>query len=238
MRDMDHEQIKSMVAAYVLGSIPPDEVALVRAHILSCDECMAEADSYGEVAGALALAVDPVDLPEGFADRVLAVARGGTTDETATTSEGSTRGRGWMWPALGAAAALVAVVVFTLAVYTTVRTNAELDRTRQALTALLHGNSGSFTLQGQSGAVARMVPTFEGSYLVAAGLQEAPARHVYQLWLMDDGNPVSAGLFDGSDDVSILETKADLRRFDGAAITIEPQGGSAQPTSDPIMAST
>lgn len=234
MRNMDHNEMKDMVAAYVLGSIPQDEVALVRAHILSCDECMAEADSYGESVGALALASDPVATSPGFADRVLSTATAASSDAV----EAGTRRRGIGWRVWGIAATVVAAAVTTFSVYSMISSNTALDRTQQALTALLHSEGESFELQGPSEAVARVVPTSDGAYLVAAGLQEAPANHVYQLWLMDDGTPVSAGLFDGSDDISIVGTAGNLADFDGAAITIEPRGGSVQPTSEPILTST
>src|SRR5687767_11663059 len=72
MTDRTHEELKSLVAAYVLGAVPPDEVGLVRNHILTCDECMAEADQHAGAIDSLALAVEPAAMPPGFADRVMA----------------------------------------------------------------------------------------------------------------------------------------------------------------------
>jgi anti-sigma-K factor RskA len=54
---------------------------------------------------------------------------------------------------------------------------------------------------------------------------------------MDGETPVSAGVFDSSDGLAIVEAERSVEGYDGAAITIEPEGGSAEPTTTPIMQS-
>ena len=39
-----HEEMRELVAAYVLGAVPAEEAPFIRAHISTCDECMAEAE--------------------------------------------------------------------------------------------------------------------------------------------------------------------------------------------------
>ncbi|WP_446035241.1 anti-sigma factor, partial [Streptomyces olivaceus] len=69
---------------------------------------------------------------------------------------------------------------------------------------------------------------------LASGMAEPPQGSVYQLWFDDHGTMRSAGLMDpGSTSQAVLMEGA----VDGAAgvgITVEPAGGSDQPTSDPI----
>ncbi|MEU7407708.1 anti-sigma factor [Streptomyces sp. NPDC044948] len=69
---------------------------------------------------------------------------------------------------------------------------------------------------------------------LASGMAEPPRGKVYQLWFDDHGTMRSAGLMDpGSTSQAVLMEGA----VDGAAgvgITVEPSGGSEQPTSDPI----
>ncbi|MCA1708987.1 MAG: zf-HC2 domain-containing protein, partial [Actinobacteria bacterium] len=71
-----HEEIRSLLAAYVMDAVPREEVPAIRAHVLSCEECWNEADSYADALGALAVSVDPAPLPVGFADRVVSEAMG------------------------------------------------------------------------------------------------------------------------------------------------------------------
>jgi anti-sigma-K factor RskA len=71
--------------------------------------------------------------------------------------------------------------------------------------------------------------------IVTTGMPQAPSGKVYQLWLQDPtGHMASAGLMPpGPDQVVVLE--GDASKATGAGITIEPTGGSGQPTSDPIV---
>ena len=229
--NQSHEEMRELVAAYVLGAVPPEEGPFIRAHISTCDECMAEADRYGEIATSLALAVDSEPLPKDFADRVLAAA---TEDRPEQTSPSRKPRRFRLsLPALaGGLAVLLAFAVMTTAL---IQTKGDLRRADKALTALVH-SEGVLELQG-AGAVARVVPTASETYLVVAGLQEAPDNHTYQLWFMDGTTPVSAGVFDVSDGLAIVEADRSVEGFDGAAVTIEPAGGSTEPTSTPIMQS-
>src|SRR5687768_9353674 len=71
-----HEEIKTLMAAYALGAVPDEEIPPIRAHILSCEECFAEAESYADTLTALSMAATEAPLPAGFADRVLAEATG------------------------------------------------------------------------------------------------------------------------------------------------------------------
>ena len=131
----------------------------------------------------------------------------------------------------GGLAALVAIAVMATAL---IQTNSDLDRTDKALAALVHSED-VLELRG-AGAVAQVVPTASETYLVVSGLQEAPSDHTYQLWFMEDGVPVSAGVFDVSDGLSIIETERSVEGFEGAAISLEPEGGSTEPTLPAVMA--
>jgi anti-sigma-K factor RskA len=226
----NHEEIKDLVAAYVLGAVGREEIPLVRAHILSCDECMAEADRLADTAATLALDVEDVPLGRDFADRVVAAAREGTPTETAPV--GVMRRRWRSLPALAAAAMMLVVAVMGA---TLLDTRAELQRNEQAIAALLRAGEG-MDLKG-TGATAKLVPAGSGSYFVVAGLHEAPQNHTYQLWLLRDGAPTSVTTFDVENGLTLVATDRELEGFDAAAVTVEPEGGSPAPTSDPILIS-
>ncbi|MYR40547.1 anti-sigma factor, partial [Streptomyces sp. SID5910] len=72
----------------------------------------------------------------------------------------------------------------------------------------------------------------------ASGMAEPPRGKVYQLWFDDHGTMRSAGLMDpGRKSQAVLMEGA----VDGAAgvgITVEPAGGSPQPTTTPIALMT
>jgi anti-sigma-K factor RskA len=234
-----HEEFKALIAPYLLGAVPSDEVPLIRAHILSCEECLSEADSYSTVTASLALAADPVPLPSGFAERVMS--RAAETKPALDAVPARRRRWRWGWAQAVAGASLAATVVMAIVL---VNVNSDLSSNRDALSALVRSDEG-FELGG-SGAVGHVVPTTEGSLLVVAGLPDIPKESVYQLWFMEGDcgkgevgpcEVTSAGTFEVSDDVTIVPTNRSIRGFDAAAVSIEPKGGSVAPTTDPVMRS-
>jgi anti-sigma-K factor RskA len=65
----------------------------------------------------------------------------------------------------------------------------------------------------------------------------APATQTYQLWIIDPSGATSAGLFDTDADgraIELVTGEFDDRVVIG--VTLEPEGGSPQPTSDPVLA--
>lgn len=75
------------------------------------------------------------------------------------------------------------------------------------------------------------------SALVAKGMRSLPSGKTYELWyISQSGTVASAGLFtpSGARTVSILTGR--MKAGDTIGITIEPAGGSTQPTTKPIVA--
>ncbi len=58
----------------------------------------------------------------------------------------------------------------------------------------------------------------------------APQDRVYQLWRVEGGTPVSAGVFDGQ---GIVLPEVQIGQT--IAVSVEPTGGSEQPTTTPIL---
>lgn len=229
-----HDEIQTLMPAYALGAIPAEEVPAIRAHIMSCEICFSEAESYADALAALAFATAPEPLPAGFADRVVAAA---LSDGSPAVQESPAKVRGgWFarWtPALGFAAAALATLLIATSVSLV---NALNERERyQAIVAAMVNDDG-FNLEGAGGAQGRVLATNEGTVLITASLGEAPEGRDYQLWLMKDGTPTAAETFDVEDGVAIVRSQHSLEGYDGAAVTVEPEGGSTQPTTDPVMA--
>ena len=227
-----HEEIQSLIAAYAMGAVPEDEIPAIRAHILSCEICFAEAESYTEVLSTLASSVPAVPLPAGFAEQVAAAARGESV-ESAPESTGSRRDR-WAWRALMPGVALLSVLAL---IGTGVALVRSADRQREYLSAVasLVRDPNAFALEGPGGAEARLASTDDGLVLVAVDLGEAPTARDYQLWLIKDGVPTPGVTFDAGDSVVVVEAPQDLEGYEGAAITVEPEGGSRRPTTDPVL---
>ncbi len=249
MTAYEHDELKTMLASYAIGALPEEEMPLVRDHILTCEECMAEADAFASTLPALALTAAPTDLPPGFADAVLA-----KVHDQQPVTEPSRQPRSWSllgrlaFGGLAVAAAILAGAFLDArndareAQRSLVALQEKVERNEEALSSFVR-QEDAWRLEGSTGAVGRMVPTSDGATFAVAGLPAPPEGHVYQLWLLRGGcgdqpcAPTSAGLFDVDAGVVLVEVDRSIRNFAGAAVTLEPAGGSEQPTTDPLLAS-
>jgi anti-sigma-K factor RskA len=229
MTEKRHEELKALIAPYVLGAVPLEEEEEIRAHLLSCEECMREADDFSSASANLALAVEPKTLPDGFADNVLALVRDETTPAPATAVRPARR---WFSiPAFGIAALLIVAAVLSVVL---VNVMGDLREERRITAALLRADA--IRLEG-GGAAAAVVQETGGALFVARDLPGAPGDDVYQLWFLGGERPVSAGTFEASEGRVELRTGMSLEGVTGAAVTIEPAGGSEQPTTDAVLSS-
>ena len=78
------------------------------------------------------------------------------------------------------------------------------------------------------------VATSPGRGEMAVDTDELPpldSEHVYQLWAIQDGAISSVGVLEPAKGAAMAMPEPDVE----VAITVEPAGGSTQPTTEPIM---
>jgi anti-sigma-K factor RskA len=240
MMGRSHEELKDLLVPYALGAVPEEEMAEIRAHILECEECMAEADSFADVAGSLAYAAAPEELPRGFADRVIDLVHEERGVNVATAAP-RLASRWRLLEALSFAALLLVVGVLS---FSLIDARQDVVYDRHVVSVLLDSDEG-LKLDG-SGARGAIVASDGDALFVAEGLEDPPSNHDYQLWLMhgdcasstsSNCTVVSAGTFDGRDGIAIVRTSKPLHGYENAAVTIEPAGGSEAPTTTPVITS-
>jgi hypothetical protein len=77
-----------------------------------------------------------------------------------------------------------------------------------------------------------------GVLLIAANLPAAQSGKIYEMWIIPKGGaPRPAGLFQsqGGTAMHILSGPLDVATLGAVAVTLEPEAGSAAPTSTPII---
>jgi anti-sigma-K factor RskA len=94
----------------------------------------------------------------------------------------------------------------------------------------------------QPGAHGQLIadPNEQSAVLVISGLPKLAANRTYQVWLISGGGPVSAGLLsidENGQGVVIVSSNESIGSFNSLAISIEPEGGSPQPTGDIVASS-
>jgi anti-sigma-K factor RskA len=114
--------------------------------------------------------------------------------------------------------------------------NAKLPQTSPAVIVSLQGTSAQPDARGQLIADRDS----RSAVLVIGGLSQLDAGKTYQVWLIDEGKPQSAGLLavDASGQgLLIVTSDLPIGEFDALGISIEPDGGSEQPTGEIVVLS-
>jgi anti-sigma-K factor RskA len=108
----------------------------------------------------------------------------------------------------------------------------------QINSVLVSGQRKVVTLAGQPVAPSSSASVYwdmqNRRWVVTADMPPAPAGKVYQLWFVQGDKKVSAGVIPSDakgHGFTVVNVPADIE-IEAAAITLEPQGGSPQPTSE------
>jgi anti-sigma-K factor RskA len=241
---MSCAQAEELLGAYAVDALPDDEAAEFRAHIAGCAEHAAMAAELRAVASALATDVAAAQPPSNLRARVLtAVAREPQESTLALPRRIDTAPSGRQQPGapfwrsvrpLQAWGALAAAIIAGLVVWNVALQSEgdddRFDATNATVISALQAN-------GVSGAGSALYFDDEDAIvLVADGIDQLDASQTYQLWALTEGDPVSLGVM-RPDAAGRMESVVPFEIADASAIaiTIEPAGGSAQPTSDPVF---
>jgi anti-sigma-K factor RskA len=109
------------------------------------------------------------------------------------------------------------------------------------LTRILNGGDAqTVSTSTDNGAVATVVRSQKqgAALLLATGLPTLPTGKTYQAWTIDNDKPTSAGTFESQGEQTAYELPPAAVQTGIVAVTIEPAGGSDQPTTKPIVALT
>jgi anti-sigma-K factor RskA len=103
---------------------------------------------------------------------------------------------------------------------------------------LSSGDAQSVSAKTKSGATTVVVrsPSRGVALLLASGLPSLPAGKTYQAWTIDNDKATSAGTFESQGDHTAYELPPAAVDTGTVAITVEPAGGSDQPSTTPIVA--
>ncbi|MGW7266773.1 anti-sigma factor [Streptomyces sp. NPDC054842] len=244
--------LHSLAAPYALDALEAGERRRFERHLRHCDRCSAEVRALTEDAVRLAWST-AAPAPPALRDRVLAAVRttpqeapGGHPDtgpQRARPARRPTRARtpGFrpLLAPFATATAAAALVVASLFAVQAARTQDELDRERAQAREIAHvlaapDARATGDLDGRGRGIGVVASAAQRRAVVTvSGLGTPSGGRVHQLWLMRPGvRPRSLGLLQGDTPLvaSGLNTAAS-----SLAVTVEPDGGSAQPTTEPVV---
>jgi hypothetical protein len=227
---------------YALGVLDPEEKAEIDAHLrTNCATC--ESALKGALAvNAMLMSMAPEVVPPARLKRRVLASVG-------------VHPMSWSWLAALAAACMVVVALWlsvqersraselAQARHTLIQVSGQRDRLLQALSflddpATLPVSFGKGQPAPPRGNV--FVHSKLGVLLIASNLPPAQAGKTYEMWVIPKGGaaPRPAGLFQsesGGTAMYILSGPVDMATLGAVAVTLEPEAGSAAPTSTPII---
>lgn len=230
-----------MLAAYTLDALDDVERRTFERHLSTCLQCRAELPEFSETVSRLALLAS-AEPPASLRDRVLPKAsqtRQLPPGPAANAGHRSQTTRSWAPRLLaGAAAVLFAATVALGGLALQWREDAQQARRVELLAVemLTDPDREEVTTSFSNGGTATIVVAGDRAMVMATDVPEPPPGFCYQLWLFDaEGTPLPrevmiptpAGYY-----VAMLEG---VGEGTAVGVTVEPEGGSQAPTTDPVL---
>jgi len=258
---MEKHTIEELLPFYVLEALTDEERALVEEYLAEHPEARQQIEEMAQAASALPHAVAPVQPPRRAKEALMARI---AADERARSSAQSQPSRRVMrfenffrtFSLVTAAIAILWVIALNVQVARlrneisalNDRLAAQSESLEQIITNLPQTNPSNVitvSLKGtevQPQAQGQLIADLQGqsAVLIIAGLPQLEVGQTYQVWLINGGAPVSVGLLtvdENGQGVFIVSSEETIGSFNALGISIEPEGGSPQPTGDIVVLS-
>ena len=253
MSEPDRESLRDLAAGYVLGALSAEEARAFEAALAGSPELRREVAEFREVSARLAEQrplTPPPALKARLLERIAAEAAAGERPALPFPERKS-------FAPVATAMALAAMVLLAVGLTLKVRVLGDTLRARDSALALRDQQLA--TREATLNAI--LEPGVQLTTLTATGAQpvvqifydrvrrailmhafrlpQAPPGRVYQLWLMPkQGNPIPSQTFNTEPDGHGLVERIAVpagQEVTGFAVSVEPTGGSPQPTTTPIL---
>ncbi|GAA2496780.1 anti-sigma factor [Streptomyces gobitricini] len=240
---MNDDHMHAPTGAYALDALPDDEREAFERHLRGCPACAQEVVELRATAARLGTAVSAAP-PEALKGQVLERIRSVRQLPPHVGREAplSTAARRRYLPRLVLAACVAAATAFggvaawqyqeaRLADQRAQQARAETADMARVLSA---PDARTVTGEVKGGARAAVVVSRSenSAVFLASDLPELPRDKTYQLWFDDGGKMRPAGLVT-HDGGRLME--GDVGGAGGVGVTVEPSGGSPQPTTTPLV---
>jgi anti-sigma-K factor RskA len=241
MDGIERPDVHTLIGTYALDALDDDERAAFEQHLTECEPCREEVAGLRRTAVRLADAeavVPPPRMRRQVLQRIGATPQ--VRDAPGTPhrwGSGSARPRSRGWLAAAAVLAVISVGLGGLA-WSQYRAAEDARRTTQAITRILADpNARSVSRSLPGGASAKLVVADGRGVLAGDALPALADDRTYQVWIIRGPRISSAGLGpSGPDAAGSWSRLVDgVQPGDVVAVSVEPSGGSAQPTTPPVV---
>jgi anti-sigma factor RsiW len=230
--------VHALTGAYVLDAVSPDERMVFERHLGDCDACRQEVAELRETAtrlGTAAAATPPPRLKANVMSQIRDVRQ--LPPETPVVPL-RRPGSPWALRLSAAAAAVLLVVSGVLGVLLVqARSDSDVDVQAEAIAEIVRAGDARVVNQGDPSTgtmTAVSSKSADRMLLLSDDLSAPPEGKTYQAWTIGE-QIKSAGLIEPADGKASLDVRG-IAAAQQVGVTVEPAGGSQQPTSDPFLA--
>ena len=259
---MERREIEELLPFYALDALTDEDRELVEAYLRTHPEARQNLDEMAKAVSALPYGTVPIEPSVRTKEALMARV---AVDQKPRTSkpEQAPRPREMSWvnifQAFGLGAATVAIVWAVVLNIQLSQMKSQVALLNEALVAQSNALNEINAKLAQTPAVETITISLKGTdvqpqaqgqliadpnknsaVLVIDGLDQLEPGKTYQVWLIDGGGPKSAGLLRvdaNGQAVLIVTSELTIGEFNALGISVEPEGGSQQPTGDIVVLS-
>jgi anti-sigma-K factor RskA len=247
MTDPEHDDILELLPLYVLDGLEPAERDRVAAHLAGCPSCQAEADRLLALVSTLAASVPPQSPRPALRATILQRATGRPPARQRTPMlPGAPRRRAGfsVWLARATTVLALGLIVWNIVLTNQLQTlSRQITRSQSAIALMSAPDTAEISLAGQgtfstANGKAYIDPQSSRVVLVVQHLQALTDEKTYQAWIITDDGPKNAGTFRvGDAGMWIGWLDAPFAAGGKIGVSLEPAGGSPQPTQVVLVGS-
>jgi anti-sigma-K factor RskA len=224
--------LHTLSGAYAVDALSAEEAQQFATHLEQCQACRDEVRELQDAAARMG-AAEAATPPPALRARVLAAADKMPQLPPKTTPITAARSKRWTARTVGVAAAVILVVTGAFAVSRLQDRNEPPVASESVSQVFKASDAHTATVETANGGRLRVATSKESGQMALAtkGLPRLDNR-TYQMWAIRDGRTTSVGLIDDPSAGKVMPIPPPGTKV---AITIEPTGGSQQPTHHPIV---
>jgi anti-sigma-K factor RskA len=227
---------RELLSAFALGVLDAEEVRMIQAHLDDCIDCRNDADSWSAIIAMLPYAVEPRQPPAYVKRRLFALLNASEAPSEHATPLPQAKPKRWnSWLMTGALVMTLLCMGFGFSMF---RMQSELNRrNRQMMFMSTAVSYRPETKPPITDAMLYVQPGHTYALLIMREANPLPPGRVYQLWLAKANVRLPVMMLKDNDGEVMADFEAPdpMNTYDAVMVTVEPETGSSEPSSQPVL---